>query len=69
MLRVGVPGTGGIDVGDVDGRYAQWFAELGTDAVIIRPDFYVYTATDAMTLAATLGRLRSQLSMERRLQS
>ncbi|QYN38018.1 bifunctional 3-(3-hydroxy-phenyl)propionate/3-hydroxycinnamic acid hydroxylase [Pseudonocardia sp. DSM 110487] len=29
-------------VADVDGRYATWFAELGCDAVAVRPDFYVF---------------------------
>ncbi len=43
---------GGIVVGfgtgaplDTEGTYGRWFAELDADAVLIRPDFYVFAAT------------------------
>ncbi len=65
VLRVGPPGSEGIDVGDLDGRYAQWFTALGTDTVIVRPDFYVYAATDATGLAHVLEGLDSQLAVPR----
>ncbi|WP_262699540.1 MULTISPECIES: bifunctional 3-(3-hydroxy-phenyl)propionate/3-hydroxycinnamic acid hydroxylase [Streptomyces] len=40
-------GSGALPfVHDVNGTYATWFAELGVDAIAVRPDFYVYgTAT------------------------
>jgi len=62
VLRVGAPGAAGVDVGDVDGRYGPWFAELGTDTVIVRPDFYVYAATDATTLGHALASLAAELA-------
>ena len=44
--------VGGIVVGfgtgaplDTEGTYGRWFAELDADAVLIRPDFYVFAAT------------------------
>jgi len=61
VLRIGAPGAAGVDVGDLDGRYELWFAELGTDTVIIRPDFYVYAATATAELAPTLDALDSRL--------
>lgn len=33
-----------VDVVDLDGRYAAWFDELGAEAVVVRPDFYVFAA-------------------------
>lgn len=38
---------------DVTGAYSQWFDELGADAVLVRPDFYIYgvaTASELPTL-------------------
>ena len=32
----------GAAVADVEGTYTRWFDELDADAVIVRPDFYVY---------------------------
>ena len=40
-------GAGG-DTIDLDGTYAQWFDRLGADAVLVRPDFYIFgTASHA----------------------
>ena len=40
-------GPGG-DMVDLDGTYENWFSELGGEAVLVRPDFYVFgTATEA----------------------
>ncbi|MFJ8025741.1 bifunctional 3-(3-hydroxy-phenyl)propionate/3-hydroxycinnamic acid hydroxylase [Streptomyces sp. NPDC096311] len=44
-------------VHDVNGSYAAWFAEVGVDAIAVRPDFYVYgtaTGTGVATLAENL---------------
>ncbi|WTL60278.1 bifunctional 3-(3-hydroxy-phenyl)propionate/3-hydroxycinnamic acid hydroxylase [Nocardia sp. NBC_01499] len=40
---------------DIDGTYGDWFDELDAVAVLVRPDFYVYGATD--TAAATVAML------------
>ena len=40
----------GVDVIDRDGRYTEWFRELGDSIVVIRPDFYVYGATSDHSL-------------------
>ncbi len=62
VLRIGPPGSAGIDLGDVDGRYLGWLAELGADTVVVRPDFYVYAATSAAAVAPLLAQLDAQLS-------
>lgn len=62
MLRVGRPASAGVDLGDVDGRYLAWLAELGADTVIVRPDFYVYAATTAAAVAGLQVQLDAQLS-------
>ncbi len=42
-------GAGGLD--DPDGAYAAWFASAGVQAVLMRPDFYVYgSATNPAVL-------------------
>lgn len=56
---VRVVGEGGLE--DVDGTYADWFAELGAEAVVVRPDFYLYDAVPLAGLDQTLTRLREQL--------
>ncbi len=47
--------TRAISFDDVEGKYAQWFAAIGAEAVLVRPDFYVYgtarTAPDVTNLA------------------
>jgi 2-polyprenyl-6-methoxyphenol hydroxylase-like FAD-dependent oxidoreductase len=61
VLRIAAPGTPGIDIGDVDGRYLRWFANLDAQAVIVRPDFYLYAATDIAGLDGALHDLDSRL--------
>lgn len=50
------------DVSDDDGVYTRWFDALDADAVIIRPDFYVYDAGSASGLDKALLGLRSSLT-------
>ena len=44
---------------DDEGTYTAWFDELDVDAVVVRPDFYVYDACPARGLDAVLRGLRS----------
>ncbi|MEV7046534.1 bifunctional 3-(3-hydroxy-phenyl)propionate/3-hydroxycinnamic acid hydroxylase [Amycolatopsis sp. NPDC051061] len=47
---------------DTNGHYLKWLDELDADAVLIRPDFYVFgTATDPATLSALTADLHAQL--------
>jgi 2-polyprenyl-6-methoxyphenol hydroxylase-like FAD-dependent oxidoreductase/catechol 2,3-dioxygenase-like lactoylglutathione lyase family enzyme len=49
---------------DLDGRLTRWFDEHGLDAVLIRPDHYVFGAVTALaSLPALLDELRAQLAI------
>lgn len=48
-------------VSDDEGTYSSWFDDLDADAVVVRPNFYMYDACMAHGLDAVLGRLRSSL--------
>lgn len=52
-------GTDGAVV-DVEGSYSAWFGELSAEAILVRPDFYVFgvsrTAAEAPNLVADLVR-------------
>lgn len=57
LHRIGAATIGvgqGCPAQDIDGTYRRWFDDLGSEAVLVRPDFYVYGAGDARTLAADL---------------
>jgi 3-(3-hydroxy-phenyl)propionate hydroxylase len=43
----GAAGDGATVVDDTDRTYADWLDELRADAVLVRPDFHLYGATDA----------------------
>lgn len=58
LLEVG----DGAPVADVEGTYAAWFDELGADAVVVRPDFYVYDAGTATDVDRALQTLRATLT-------
>jgi 2-polyprenyl-6-methoxyphenol hydroxylase-like FAD-dependent oxidoreductase len=52
---------GGIAIGyrpdgDPDGVYGRWLDELGADAVLVRPDFYVFGAASGVAAADDLLR-------------
>jgi 2-polyprenyl-6-methoxyphenol hydroxylase-like FAD-dependent oxidoreductase len=65
VLRVAsAKDAGDIDVVDLDGRYNDWFAELSAETVVVRPDYYVYAATDSAHLGDVLAGLAAQLSRE-----
>ncbi len=47
---------------DIDGTYGRWFAGLGVEAVLVRPDFYVFgTAASPADAGTLVGALRSAL--------
>lgn len=60
VLRVGAEGSN-AEIIDLDGRYGEWFQQLGSDTVVVRPDFYVYAATSADRLPEVLAELAVQL--------
>lgn len=58
VLGIGAPDEPGVEVTNPDGRYATWFAGLDADAVVVRPDFYIYAAvTGHDNLVAALEAL------------
>ncbi|CAB3781516.1 bifunctional 3-(3-hydroxy-phenyl)propionate/3-hydroxycinnamic acid hydroxylase MhpA [Paraburkholderia caffeinilytica] len=42
------------DAEDIDGTYARWFRQLGRNAVLVRPDFYLFGSGDAPALVSDL---------------
>ena len=51
-------------VRDVDGRLTAWLTEHGVDAVLVRPDFYVFgSSPNAAELPGLLDDLRDQLQL------
>ena len=47
---------------DIDGRLTAWLDRHGADAVLVRPDFYVFGAVEALDgLPALVDDLRAQL--------
>lgn len=63
-IRVLSVGQGeGVDLQDAEGTYQEWFAELGAEVAVIRPDFYLYDAIPLAGLDQTVTRLRQQLDL------
>lgn len=61
-LRVGILGSGGL--AEVGVALADWFAEAGVVAAVVRPDFYVFgTAATVQDVPGLLGDLRASLSL------
>jgi 3-(3-hydroxy-phenyl)propionate hydroxylase len=57
-------GTDGALV-DVDGTYRHWFAEFGSVAMAVRPDFYVYgTAVDTASARSLADELVNAVAVE-----
>lgn len=58
----GADGNGAVV--DLEGRYAGWFEDAGVEAIVVRPDFYVYGTAPTMgelprlvsSLVSSLGR-------------
>jgi 2-polyprenyl-6-methoxyphenol hydroxylase-like FAD-dependent oxidoreductase len=60
-LTVADFGPGG-DTKDLDEVYASWFNRLGTDAVLVRPDFYVFGTSSVEGVNALLASARDALT-------
>ena len=63
-------GAGVVEIADVDGAYGSWLAERACDAVVVRPDWYVYGTTTPEVgldelLAALLQGLGADLARDR----
>ncbi|WP_293883251.1 bifunctional 3-(3-hydroxy-phenyl)propionate/3-hydroxycinnamic acid hydroxylase [Sphingomonas sp.] len=54
-------GPGG-DTEDLDGVYSEWFDRLGDDAVLVRPDYYVFGTSSLEGVDALLGSARDALA-------
>jgi 3-(3-hydroxy-phenyl)propionate hydroxylase len=58
-------GTSG-EVHDVDGTYAEWFADRGVHAALQRPDFYLFgTTSHPGGVAALIAELQERLTGRR----
>lgn len=63
LLRVETSGGDGIAVAE-SGAFAEWLADANVDAVIVRPDFYVFAGVRGKTeLGAALRALGAQLRL------
>ena len=63
-LVVAAFGPGG-DTVDLDGTYAGWFARLGADAILVRPDFYVFGTSSAADVGALLASAERMYAEDR----
>lgn len=62
VVHVEPPASAAGALIDIDGTYRSWLAGLEADAVVIRPDFYLFGAADGPSdLDAALEDLRAQL--------
>ena len=48
------------DTIDVDGNYTAWFDRLGVDAVLVRPDFYIFGSASMSKMNALLAALEAR---------
>lgn len=58
-------GPGG-DTLDLDGIYADWFDRLGVDAVLVRPDFYVFGSSSIAEVCAMVKAAQNVMGMPAR---
>lgn len=50
------------DTSDLDGSYATWFDRLGADAVLVRPDFYVFGTSSLSGTGSLVAAARNVLA-------
>jgi 2-polyprenyl-6-methoxyphenol hydroxylase-like FAD-dependent oxidoreductase/catechol 2,3-dioxygenase-like lactoylglutathione lyase family enzyme len=63
LLRIGGGMVALADLEDLDGRLTAWMARHGAEAVLIRPDFYIFGAGPQSAVPGLLDDLRNQLSI------
>jgi hypothetical protein len=59
---VAVFGPGG-DTLDLDGTYADWFDRLGVNAILVRPDFYVFGSSAIAEVGALVEAAQKVMGM------
>ena len=64
LERIGAHAVALDELDDLDGRLTAWLDEHGVEAVLVRPDAYVFGAVEALDdLPALVDDLRSHLSI------
>jgi hypothetical protein len=51
------------DTVDLDGTYAEWFDRLGVDAVLVRPDFYVFGSSSVDGIGALVAAAQKVMAL------
>jgi hypothetical protein len=54
------------DTMDVDGTYADWFDRLGVDAVLVRPDLYVFGSSSVDGVGALVAAAQRVMALPAR---
>lgn len=54
------------DTLDLDGTYAAWFNRLGVEAILVRPDFYVFGSSPIAEVAALVSAAQKVIGMPAR---
>ena len=63
LERIGAHAVALDELEDLDGRLTAWLDEHGLDAVLVRPDAYVFGAVEALDdVPALVDDLRAHLS-------